>query len=247
MKYKVFTNTIKTTKAMSKKSIFFILAIVIAFTACNTKQTEETTSTSTEQSDQLYACPMHPEVIGKKGEKCSKCGMELTEPVEAKATETSTTPAVATATTEATGIVSTKEMISAYLQLKNALTKDNTNDAATAAKALETSFKNFDKSALTAEQKKTYEDIESDAIEHAQHISTNAGKIAHQREHFDMLSKDMYDLVKAFGAGQTLYKDFCPMYNDNKGAIWLSETKEIKNPYFGKAMPTCGSMKEELK
>ena len=44
-----------------------------------------------------------------------------------------------------------------------------------------------------------------------------------------------------------IYKDFCPMYNDNKGAIWLSESKEIKNPYFGKSMSTCGTVKEELK
>jgi hypothetical protein len=28
---------------------------------------------------QLYACPMHPEVTGKQGEECSKCGMELTD------------------------------------------------------------------------------------------------------------------------------------------------------------------------
>ncbi len=219
-----------------------MFAIIIAFAACNTKQTAETTTT-TEQSDQLYACPMHPEVTGKKGDKCSKCGMELTEPVKSEAVQVTT----ATTTTEATTTVSIKEIVSNYLQLKNAFTKDNTNDAATAGKALETALKNFDKSALTAEQKKTFDDIESDAIEHAEHIGANAGKIAHQREHFDMLSKDVYDLVKAFGAGQTLYKDFCPMYNDNKGAIWLSETKEIKNPYYGKSMSTCGSMKEELK
>jgi hypothetical protein len=62
-----------------------------------------------------------------------------------------------------------------------------------------------------------------------------------------MLSKDMYDLVKKFTAGQPIYVDDCPMYNDNKGAIWLSETKEIKNPYFGKDMNICGSVKEELK
>ena len=62
-----------------------------------------------------------------------------------------------------------------------------------------------------------------------------------------MLSKDMYDMVKTFGAGQTLYQDFCPKYNDNKGATWLSETKEIKNPYMGKKQPTCGTMKEEIK
>jgi hypothetical protein len=36
------------------------------------------------------------------------------------------------------------------------------------------------------------------------------------------------------------------MYNDKKGAIWLSETKEIKNPYYGKKMLTCGNVKEEI-
>jgi hypothetical protein len=223
-----------------KKSIIILFAILIAFTACNNKQTKETSDNSVEQSGQLYACPMHPEITGKKGDECSKCGMELTEPVKSEPTETATTTA-----TSAT--VSVKEIVSAYLQLKDAFTNDNTNDAATAGKALEAAFKSFDKSALTAEQKKTYEDIESDASEHAEHIGANAGNIAHQREHFDLLSKDVYDLVKALGAGQTLYKDFCPMYNDNKGAIWLSESKEIKNPYFGKSMSTCGTVKEELK
>ena len=223
-----------------KKSIIILFAILIAFTACNNKQTKETSDNSVEQSGQLYACPMHPEITGKKGDECSKCGMELTEPVKSEPTETATTTA-----TSAT--VSVKEIVSAYLQLKDAFTNDNTNDAATAGKALEAAFKSFDKSALTAEQKKTYEDIESDASEHAEHIGANAGKIEHQREHFDLLSKDMYDLVKALGAGQTLYKDFCPMYNENKGAIWLSESKDIKNPYFGKAMSSCGTVKEELK
>ncbi len=28
--------------------------------------------------DQTYACSMHPEITGNKGDKCSKCGMELT-------------------------------------------------------------------------------------------------------------------------------------------------------------------------
>ena len=100
---------------------------------------------------------------------------------------------------------------------------------------------------LSASRKKIFIEIADDATEHSEHIGNNAGKLEHQREHFEMLSKDMYDLVKAFGGGQSLYKDFCPMYNNNKGAFWLSETKEIKNPYLGKAMPTCGTMKEEIK
>ena len=136
---------------------------------------------------------------------------------------------------------------SRWLQIKNALTNDNSKDAAKAGVTLEAALKNLDKSLLTPEEKKVYEDVAEDARMHAQHIRENAGNIGHQREHFDMLSKDMYDLVKAFGSSQVLYKDFCPMYNDKKGAFWLSETKEIKNPYLGKKMPTCGSVKEEIK
>jgi len=140
-----------------------------------------------------------------------------------------------------------KDILSSYLQLKNALAGDNGNDAAAAGNTMVEAFKKFDKSALTAAQKKTYEDVEDDAREHAEHIGKNGDNIHHQREHFDMLSKDMYELLKTFGAGQSLYKDSCPMFNDGKGATWLSEVKEIKNPYLGKKMPTCGTVKEELK
>jgi hypothetical protein len=139
------------------------------------------------------------------------------------------------------------EILADYLQMKNAFANDNDKEAAAAGNKMVKSFENFDEASLTADKKKIFNDIRDDAKENAEHIGMNAGNIKHQREHFDMLSKDMYDLVKAFGAGRTLYQDYCPMYNDNKGATWLSETKEIKNPYLGKDMDTCGSVKEELK
>jgi hypothetical protein len=134
-----------------------------------------------------------------------------------------------------------------YLKMKNAFAKDNDKDAATAGNEMVKAFASFNAALLTAEKKKTFNDIRDDAKEHAEHIGMNAGNIKHQREHFDILSKDMYDLVKTFGAGRTLYVDHCPMYNDNKGATWLSESKEIRNPYLGKEMDTCGTIKEELK
>jgi len=34
-----------------------------------------------DSTQMAYACPMHPEVTGKDGDKCSKCGMKL-EPVK---------------------------------------------------------------------------------------------------------------------------------------------------------------------
>jgi hypothetical protein len=142
---------------------------------------------------------------------------------------------------------SVNAVVTAYLQLKNALANDNGNDAAAAAKGISSAMQTVDAASFTGNQKKVFDNIKDDINEHADHISTNGNKIAHQREHFDMLSKDMYDLVKAVGSGQTLYQDHCPMYNDGKGATWLSEVKEIKNPYLGKKMPDCGTVKEEIK
>lgn len=142
---------------------------------------------------------------------------------------------------------SVEEAVSAYIQLKNDLANDDGNDAANASKQLLDAMAKLDGAQFSADQKKVYDDVKDDIKEHAEHISANGGKIAHQREHFDILSKDMYDLVKAVKPTQTLYKEHCPMYNDNKGADWLSEVKEIKNPYLGKKMPTCGTVQEEIK
>lgn len=142
---------------------------------------------------------------------------------------------------------SLEEIVEHYLHLKNALVSDKTKDAATAGKEIVGAMATVDKSLLTAEQKTLYEDVEDDAREHAEHIGENAGNIEHQREHFEMLSKDVLDLVKGFGSAQVLYKDFCPMYNNKKGAMWLSEAKAIKNPYYGRKMLTCGSVQEEIK
>ncbi|MBD1395089.1 DUF3347 domain-containing protein [Mucilaginibacter glaciei] len=168
------------------------------------------------------------------------------KPVASSTTDT-TKMASATGKRAAQTKPAVKSLLDNYLQLKNALAADNSDEAATAGKAIATGFANFDQTALTVTQKKSFADIQGDAKEMAEHIGESAGKLPHQREHFEMLSQDIVDLVKLFGAGQSLYVDHCPMYNNNKGADWLSETKAIKNPYLGTKMPTCGSVKEEIK
>ena len=161
----------------------------------------------------------------------------------------STLSKVATTTSgsDAKVLGSIKEIVSGYLQIKNGLANDDGQAAASGGKVVVDVIGKFDKSLLTAEQKKVYEGVADDIKENSEHIGENGNKIAHQREHFEMLSKDIYDLVKKFGAGQMVYHDFCPMYNNKKGATWISETKEIKNPYLGREMPTCGIVKEEIK
>lgn len=74
-----------------------------------------------------------------------------------------------------------------------------------------------------------------------------ASSISEQRLNFSMLSDEMTKLVKGgkLSSG-SLYLEYCPMANDNTGAFWLSNEKEIKNPYFGSMMLMCGSVKETI-
>jgi Protein of unknown function (DUF3347) len=139
---------------------------------------------------------------------------------------------------------SIKEIVDHYLHIKNALANDNADEAATGAKALNGAISNLDKSLLSAEQKTAYDANETEMKEHAEHIAKNGDNIKHQRFHFIQLSEVIYLLVKDFGAGRPLYHDHCPMARDNQGAMWLSETKEISNPYFGAQMLNCGTVEE---
>lgn len=137
-------------------------------------------------------------------------------------------------------------IIKDYLALKNALVADNDRAAANAGKQLFANLNKVDMKAIPANKHKEFMDIFENAKENAEHISDNAGKIDHQREHLASLSKDVSDLIALFGTTQKLYQDYCPMYNDGKGAVWISEAKAIKNPYYGNQMLTCGSVKKEL-
>lgn len=139
------------------------------------------------------------------------------------------------------------ELFSHYQHLTFALSSDNDKEAANASKGMLEALSKIKSDGFSAEDKTTYEDIAADIKEHAEHISDNVGNIAHQREHLVVLSKDFYDIAKEFGTEKPMYKIFCSMYDDNNGAYWLSDSKEVKNPYYGEDMLTCGEVQEELK
>lgn len=230
-----------------KNIILSILTLASVLISCNQKNKEEATtnSESTEKASELYACPMHPEVTGKKGDTCSKCGMELTEPVVSSETNRNHQHEnMVVHKNDQTGI--TAKIIPNYLDLKNALVKDDSKAAAEFAKSLYNSFQNAKTDKLPDDLKKQFVDIADDAKEHAEHIGSNGNDISHQREHFVTLSNDIKDLIELLGTNQKLYLEFCPMANNDKGAVWVSETKEIRNPYFGNEMPACGTVQKEF-
>jgi len=135
-------------------------------------------------------------------------------------------------------------IIDGYLVLKNALVNENSEKATEGGKMMLTAFSNFEMAKLTESQHTKYMEIAESAKEHAEHIVKNP--IDHQREHFEDLSKDVNDIIALVGTDKTLYQDFCPMASNNKGAMWLSETEEINNPYFGSKMLKCGSVQKQI-
>lgn len=205
-----------------KRIISLVVISSFLFTACNTSEKKSNQSES--HQDEMAAPHSTPESM--EDENSIKSIPVTFSNLDAKAS------------------AAIGEIVDNYLQIKNALADDKSKDAASEAGKLENSLKKMDKSLFTAEQMKAYDKIENELKEHAGHIEKNDDKIKQQRSHFEILSDKVYDLVKSFGAGKPIYHDYCPMAKDNQGAMWLSEAKEIKNPYMGEAMPSCGTVKE---
>lgn len=140
------------------------------------------------------------------------------------------------------GDSNTQAVLNDYFNLKNALVGDDNGKAKELGATLATSLGNFDASQYNDTQQSELKDIVEDAVEHAEHISES--DIAHQREHFKVLSKDVIDMVAITGAEMKLYEQFCPMYDG--GSAWLSLSKDIKNPYYGSQMLNCGKVQKEI-
>jgi uncharacterized protein YhaN len=135
-----------------------------------------------------------------------------------------------------------QKVLADYMALKDALVETNKDKAAKAGNKLNNTLSEFDVSSFTAEQQKELKDIIADAKEHAEHIGKS--EMDHQREHFKTLSKDITDMVAITGTENTLYQQFCPMYDG--GSAWLSMNKDIKNPYYGSKMLKCGKVQKEI-
>lgn len=127
------------------------------------------------------------------------------------------------------------KIINTYLELKSFLVQDEYSKSKESWKKLHEllmddkggdSFKSFKSSTMS--------------VLHSQNDLANIKMI---RKGFEELSKQIVKGLKTFGnTSDTYYIQKCPMANDNQGAVWVSEDKEIRNPYFGESMLKCGSV-----
>lgn len=123
----------------------------------------------------------------------------------------------------------TGKLLENYISVKDALVS---SDAATAARAIHTLYQSV---------KEETDFAGKDALLKAAEKLAKTNDIEKQRAAFNDVSTVMWEVVKNSGkADHAVYYQYCPM----KKAYWLSNEKEIKNPYYGSAMLTCGKVVE---
>jgi len=134
-----------------------------------------------------------------------------------------------------------------YFALKVALSKDDFEKAKKQVEAIKTSLSSVDMSlfkgdnhTIWMEQSKAL----TKSLEHIEHLTD----IKVLRQKFNAISVAMIVLAESFTPNEApVYVQHCPMVNSNKGGNWLSEQKEILNPYFGKSMLGCGEITKTIR
>lgn len=139
-----------------------------------------------------------------------------------------------------------KAIFQNYFAIKDALIKTDGNTASIKAKDLLTAINAVKMEKLATEEHTIWMKVMKELAFDAEHIA-DTKEASHQRDHFTTLSKNMYDLIKVSKQETPTYYQHCPMYNDGKGADWLSKENAVKNPYYGSQMLSCGKTVETIK
>ena len=128
-----------------------------------------------------------------------------------------------------------------YLDLKDALVKDEAAAAKKGADKLLATLKKVDMKLLTDHEAHNHWMTISKEIKSSSEAIGKTSDIEKQRGHFKHLSAHLSKGVRLFGVNKEVYEQFCPMADNNQGAYWLSIKEEINNPYMGGKMLTCGT------
>lgn len=136
-------------------------------------------------------------------------------------------------------------LLSEYLDMKKALVNDNFEEA-------KSSLQSFSKEVTSSEEMNHHPEhtdmhqAHHNAMMAAVESASNTKNIDQFRNSFDEISAELIKALKNQGYEGNLHVQFCPMADNGDGARWLSERKEIENPYYGAMMSTCGSVEEQI-
>jgi membrane fusion protein, copper/silver efflux system len=139
-----------------------------------------------------------------------------------------------------------ERVVTAYLDVTLALTRDDAAAARRAARALENALAaaSFDgvSAAAAAEWRRARDGMRPRAASMA-----GTSDLAALRREFVQVSERLEHAVRGFPSERigTLFRVVCPMVDGREGS-WLARTETVQNPYFGAAMLDCGDVTERV-
>jgi len=137
---------------------------------------------------------------------------------------------------------SLRKSIAPYLKMKDAFVDGNVQGVSTFAKATLEEIQTISESDLGTMEKSHVSKIKRMLIAIAENDD-----LENQRSHFVVLNQNMVPIVMNIEPVEPkVFIQKCPMANSNKGAFWISADEEIRNPYYGEQMMTCGSVIDSL-
>ena len=139
-------------------------------------------------------------------------------------------------------------VLNAYLKMKDGFVATNEQNVVKEAKLLLSALDKVDMTLLKGDAHNKWMSLLKPISDNVNGIISMKG-IEMKRSHFSIVSNKLTEAIDMFGISSSspVYLEFCPMAFDDKGAFWISNQKEIKNPYFGSMMLKCGEVKRDLK
>ena len=138
--------------------------------------------------------------------------------------------------------------VTEYLKIKDAFFASDAQEVDKYAKSMKSALEKVDMKLLEGNEHMAWMDLLK-VINFSIDRVLKGNNIDDKRVGFRKLSDNMVTVLDKFGvkSDKTLYLEFCPMADNERGAYWISTQKEIKNPYFGEQMPTCGEVRKTYK
>jgi len=139
-------------------------------------------------------------------------------------------------------------LLQKYLALQEALAGDDATSAKKAREPLASALQKMDETLLKGEAHGIWMEALS-RLRKGTDLLAEAKDIEDLRSAFEPLSIGMAAAVERLGAEikGPVFELYCSMAFDDKGATWLQQDEDIRNPYFGARMLKCGEVKRQIK
>jgi membrane fusion protein, copper/silver efflux system len=139
-----------------------------------------------------------------------------------------------------------ERLVVAYLEVTQALSRDDATAAREAARAMEKELNAAGLPDLGGAAAAEWSRARAELTKQAAAIG-GTSDIAVQRRELLPLSVRMESTVRSFSSDQIgpLYRAVCPMVNGREGS-WLTRTAAVQNPYWGSEMFDCGEIQGKV-